>query len=411
MFYKIGESDGNISVSCKLCHTEIMINENTCRKRGIYYTISENMICPKCGEKSNRIIDDPKIRAAMESNKKELALKEKELEEAKALKEKKLEEARVLREKEIEKSKAQELTKILNKKIIESEASTLLTDSEMKLILNNFINILDINFLSITSFVVFERLIIKHTNIGELSLLCNDPYLNHYLTYNSIYEGMEDYLSITLIENEFNEKFMRLVKLIIKKYMMINEDIAVFVTWTILRQFLNEYYHDLLLMEFEDRFNNNGTELSLDEYLSFYVKNDSINVNFNTGVLTHFLIHKGITYSQNFIKEYEVVVNLVLKSIENKKDDSFERALLKNNLISSIATYSIDDIDLMTGYEFEQFVSDLFKKMGYTTQLTKASGDQELMLLQPVREGKLVSKQNVILIWLPIRQYKKFQLE
>lgn len=90
MFYKIGESDGNISVSCQFCHTEIIFNENICRKRGIYYTISKNMICPKCGEKSNRIIDDPKIRAAMECKKKELALKEKELEEAKASKEKNL---------------------------------------------------------------------------------------------------------------------------------------------------------------------------------------------------------------------------------------------------------------------------------------------------------------------------------
>lgn len=35
----------------------------------------------------------------------------------------------------------------------------------------------------------------------------------------------------------------------------------------------------------------------------------------------------------------------------------------------------------MSGSEFENFISDLFKKMGYTTRVTKSSGDQGIDVL------------------------------
>ncbi|HCK64906.1 MAG TPA: hypothetical protein DHW49_01445, partial [Anaerolineae bacterium] len=38
--------------------------------------------------------------------------------------------------------------------------------------------------------------------------------------------------------------------------------------------------------------------------------------------------------------------------------------------------YTIDDIDLMTGQEFENFIAELFSRLGYETEITKASGDQ-----------------------------------
>ena len=38
--------------------------------------------------------------------------------------------------------------------------------------------------------------------------------------------------------------------------------------------------------------------------------------------------------------------------------------------------YTIDDIDLMTGQEFENFIAELFSRLGYETEVTKASGDQ-----------------------------------
>ena len=37
--------------------------------------------------------------------------------------------------------------------------------------------------------------------------------------------------------------------------------------------------------------------------------------------------------------------------------------------------FSIHDVDLMTGYDFEVFVSKIFQKLGFNTIVTKASGD------------------------------------
>jgi HJR/Mrr/RecB family endonuclease len=42
---------------------------------------------------------------------------------------------------------------------------------------------------------------------------------------------------------------------------------------------------------------------------------------------------------------------------------------------------TIDDVDLMSGVEFEEFISYLFKKKGYTANLTPASGDQGIDLV------------------------------
>ncbi|WP_186673862.1 restriction endonuclease, partial [Sporosarcina sp. BP05] len=40
-----------------------------------------------------------------------------------------------------------------------------------------------------------------------------------------------------------------------------------------------------------------------------------------------------------------------------------------------------NDLDLLTGYEFEEFVEELFTKMGYLSTRTKGSGDQGIDVL------------------------------
>lgn len=53
---------------------------------------------------------------------------------------------------------------------------------------------------------------------------------------------------------------------------------------------------------------------------------------------------------------------------------------------------SIEDIDLMSGIEFENFVSKLFSKFGYETEVTKASGDQGIDVLAK-KNGSVVAIQ------------------
>lgn len=42
---------------------------------------------------------------------------------------------------------------------------------------------------------------------------------------------------------------------------------------------------------------------------------------------------------------------------------------------------SIHEVDLMNGFEFENFINDLFNRMGYDTELIKASGDQGIDII------------------------------
>ncbi len=68
-----------------------------------------------------------------------------------------------------------------------------------------------------------------------------------------------------------------------------------------------------------------------------------------------------------------MIMNNVLEECKGKELEEFENKLLKTENMSQV--YSIDEVDLMNGYEFEEFLEVLFKKMGYSTEVTKGSGD------------------------------------
>lgn len=53
---------------------------------------------------------------------------------------------------------------------------------------------------------------------------------------------------------------------------------------------------------------------------------------------------------------------------------------------------SIYDVDAMNGIEFEEFVAGLFTKLGYTTEVTKASGDQGVDVIAK-KDGKMLGIQ------------------
>ncbi|MBR7091754.1 MAG: restriction endonuclease, partial [Clostridia bacterium] len=46
---------------------------------------------------------------------------------------------------------------------------------------------------------------------------------------------------------------------------------------------------------------------------------------------------------------------------------------------------TIDDVDMMTGTEFEAFIKQYFERLGYTAAVTKASGDQGIDVIAEKR--------------------------
>ena len=63
--------------------------------------------------------------------------------------------------------------------------------------------------------------------------------------------------------------------------------------------------------------------------------------------------------------------------------------LISNNL-------TINDVDMMNGFEFEKFIADIFSKMGFTTTVTKSSNDQGI---------DVIAKKNGITIAIQAKCY------
>ena len=82
-------------------------------------------------------------------------------------------------------------------------------------------------------------------------------------------------------------------------------------------------------------------------------------------------------YQGNLFTTYNVAIDTAEKLVK----DYLYKAKTKRYLDSLLSDNqgqkkTIEDVDLMSGIEFENFVAELFSKMGYKTEVTKASGDQ-----------------------------------
>ena len=79
------------------------------------------------------------------------------------------------------------------------------------------------------------------------------------------------------------------------------------------------------------------------------------------------------------IKRIITDVDSALKNIIEK--EKIERLKDPNYNLKKQSRIIISDIDLMSGQEFEQFVSSLFNELGYETSVTKTSGDQGIDII------------------------------
>lgn len=272
-------------------------------------------------------------------------------------------------------NKAHKLKQNIFKNEVEQNYSQLINNEEINTIVYNYIDKTDKVFLTLTSIVIIERLLILKHRIGKLTLMCNDEEFPNALIFNNVLDNFEDEINLELMNNYYNEKFLKLVKLIKRKNTFSSDEVAIFVTWNLLRVIIIRYYHDL----FDKNYGQYvlGVEMaSLEECIEQYINIDTIDINSinNASILTYFLMYKGKFEDNNhFLKSNRILISILSDFIEKRELDNFENKLLQNQNRKNI---TIDDIDLMSGLEFENFISTLFSKMGYSTTVTKGSGDQ-----------------------------------
>ncbi len=157
---------------------------------------------------------------------------------------------------------------------------------------------------------------------------------------------------------------------------------------------LNQLIKTKLSNEWANEFNDyflDIEELNLSECIKVYFKIDTINYqDVNTaGKFIYYLMgNNKFINNDNFIECSSEFINIFNKIEEVHKKEMFVKKL-SNNIENSNKNVTIDDIDLMDGKEFEEFLAKLFNKMGYKTEVTKHSGDQGIDVIAEKNGTKL----------------------
>lgn len=135
-------------------------------------------------------------------------------------------------------------------------------------------------------------------------------------------------------------------------------------------------YHDKWIQEYD----KNCKIVDLNEYVSACVNSSILTQDDGYGMmLLSWAVDDSFKEGKSRIMDIYPVVEKAVNAIsESMKKESFKNRLFSNHTstVTVRKKTTIDDIDLMTGVEFEQFIADLFKKQGYQTSITKGSGDQ-----------------------------------
>ena len=190
----------------------------------------------------------------------------------------------------------------------------------------------------------------------------NNPHLHNYISQNEInfIEEITDFYNSGIITD-----FLKLAEIIDNR-----------IDWAygdIFREVLVHLAHKHIENEFKLKTKDYKSK---NEFYK-YIVNSEININ------NPIKSWEGICLIiyMKYLQENKVIENIdVVDFIEELKDwirecelKIFERNLKEEDTSDS---FSVIDIDFMTGLEFEKFVGDLFRKMGYVVELTNYSHDQ-----------------------------------
>lgn len=175
--------------------------------------------------------------------------------------------------------------------------------------------------------------------------------------------------------------------LIVEKKYNIDNNYSKEIVWYIFNYFTHQKFSNEWLAIFSPKNN-----ISIEDYTNNAIQKGALNYS-DLDELIPFVfyisfieIHANI-HSNNFIEllrnhplreDYFKIINICKGYNESLKTSYLEQKLFGQNNIdfNKLNHISIEDIDIMSGYDFEVFISYLFTKMGYTAYCTKKSGDQ-----------------------------------
>lgn len=252
----------------------------------------------------------------------------------------------------------------------------------------------------------YKNILISNTETKSLLTNFLDLYLkDFYKKIDNVYYLEDDLLAhifcrkktynyyiVEEVRERIDTHYQKLLDLFFKKGIL-HEDIqdhGFLLLTRCLRDIAIEYY----AKEFEDSYKGyfpSLEEMSVDDFINAYYQIDFLEKNDtrNIGLLTYYLFSNNsalrIASNHSLMEAYELLKEKVSEYEDNLELNMFERQLMNHNKPTAkrnvFENVTIDDIDLMSGKEFEEFICYLFKKMGYTVNLTPTSGDQGIDII------------------------------
>lgn len=251
----------------------------------------------------------------------------------------------------------------------EEEYSTLIEKKEILDAIQNFIDLIP------------EVVFIDYELYCTMLYKFSDRVTINYLKFSE--EEKEKAIQIFTCDGN-QEAFNELCGLIMNLKSLLEENFSIdrycscLITYMLLNHGLLERYSKIWKEEYDDFVDIQNVEEYIQEY---YNKNYLIAEDYRgITALTYTILQNSEQKITGYRNEYQNVVQSLIDAVSDKQKKDFSKQLFaqRNNDSSERKNINIEDIDLMSGIEFEQFICELFKKMGYVATMTKASGDQGL---------------------------------
>lgn len=216
-------------------------------------------------------------------------------------------------------------------------------------------------------------------------------FANDMLRDNQLYEQLkENFPMLNILNLDFynssNYKLEEIDKLVefMNRTVCKNKDCAKLLTWIEICDVAITYYSNCFY-ELYGKQIGDLDNLCLKDCILKYIHSDILHDDENIrGMFVYFLMSLEKFDESDLNKDYLHCMEVFMDIYEKLKNESEYDRFIKSLLVKEQPNenkYTIDDIDLMTGSEFEQFVSQLFKKMGFKTTITKASKDQGIDII------------------------------
>lgn len=169
------------------------------------------------------------------------------------------------------------------------------------------------------------------------------------------------------------DKYKKMLVLLKKRMYISNYFEGIYVFWHLYRQRCIEFKANEFKTAYGYSFENNISQ-DLNKMVMEFVQLPFVNPRNQESVFEFvaYLINSKIIIDVQFHDLFFKINKIIPKIIEEIDIERFEKELMDYDKYSR--KISIDDIDLMTGLEFEQFVERLFNKMGFKTKITKKVG-------------------------------------